>query len=1063
MGDIMRPVPFGELLGRIAGEFRNHGSIFGIDGAQFYHDSGKKRADVFSSSCTMPLGPAAGPHTQLAQNIITSYLCGARFIELKTVQILDTLEIAKPCIDARDEAYNVEWSTEFTLEKAYDEYLKAWIILHIIEALMSGRMPEHPSFIFNMSVGYNLEGIRSERMQAFIDDMIECRRIDFGNYIAEAASLLEDNLFEGTEWEGAGLKAAKHLDMISRRIASSVTVSTMHGCPPDEIERICSYIIEEKHIDTFVKLNPTLLGYDSVRSILDSHGFGYIVLSRSAFEHDLQKEDALPMLERLRALAREKGVGFGVKITNTLGTSNDGKVLPGSEKYMSGRALFPISARVAGMIASHFGGDIRISYSGGINAANAGLLFEAGIRPITLATDMLRPGGYARMSQIASIIAESDGWDAEGVDVARLDAAIQAAEESGAYDKDARGTESVKIGTPLPLTDCFVAPCMEACPIGQDIPDYIALAGEGRWAEAIGLIYLKNALPSITGWICDHQCQNHCARMDYEGPVSIREIKKLAVQNGFEEFRNEIWEKPEPSSVKAAVIGAGPAGLSAAFFLARAGFEVSVFEKEANAGGVVRNVIPGFRIPEEAIDHDVDFIRENGVSFFFSTERTVAELKAEGFQHIFVSIGAGRSRDPHIEGNGPVESAISFLSRAKRGEEVSLGRHVAVIGGGNTAMDAARMAARIAGVESVTVIYRRTEAEMPADREEYREAEEEGIRFMFLHNPARFQDGVLTVSIMELGEEDESGRRRPVDTGRTVDIEMNYVVSAIGEVADKDVLRTICGEDTEGVYLIGDAATGPSTVVRCIASARAAVEEAIDHVYEDMAEEGDDEDECGCGHHHEHGEECSCGHHHEDGEECSCGHHHGDEEEDDELSPEEEEEMRTAEDAFFAGIVRKKSHLVPRTGPSDEFFAMSEASRCIECSYLCLKCMEVCPNRANVAIDLRDTGLFEDPFQVVHLDAYCNECGNCQTFCPHDGKPYRDKFTLFSLYEDFENSMNSGFYPAGDEILIRLDGKVLKGTMDGDGNLEADVPEEVAAIIERIYLSYSYLLGAVEE
>ena len=181
------------------------------------------------------------------------------------------------------------------------------------------------------------------------------------------------------------------------------------------------------------------------------------------------------------------------------------------------------------------------------------------------------------------------------------------------------------------------------------------------------------------------------------------------------------------------------------------------------------------------------------------------------------------------------------------------------------------------------------------------------------------------------------------------------------------------------------------------------------------------------------------------------------------MTPEEEEEMRLAEEEFFASIVRKKGHLVPRTKSSDEFFALSEASRCIECSYLCLKCMEVCPNRANVAIDLRDTGLFEDPFQIVHLDAYCNECGNCETFCPHSGKPYRDKFTLFSLYEDFENSTNSGFYPAGDEIYIRLDGKVIKGSIDGDGYLEADVPEEIAAIIERIYMSYSYLLGAVEE
>ena len=142
---------------------------------------------------------------------------------------------------------------------------------------------------------------------------------------------------------------------------------------------------------------------------------------------------------------------------------------------------------------------------------------------------------------------------------------------------------------------------------------------------------------------------------------------------------------------------------------------------------------------------------------------------------------------------------------------------------------------------------------------------------------------------------------------------------------------------------------------------------------------------------------------------------------------------------------------------------MSEASRCIECSYLCLKCVEVCPNRANVALDMRDTGLFEDPYQILHLDAYCNECGNCATFCPHSGRPYKDKLTLFSLREDFDSSDNSGFYVENDTVLIRLDGKVIEGVIDREGMLEADVPEEVKAMIEKVLLSYSYLLGAVEE
>ena len=277
----MRPIPFGELLTRIMGEFRNHDSIFSIDKAQFYKDDRKKTVNVFSQSCTTPMGPAAGPHTQLSQNIVASYLVGARFIELKTVQIMDHLEIAKPCIDARDEGYNVEWSTEYTLEKAYDEYLKAWIVLHMIESAMEGKVVEKPSFIFNMSCGYNLEGIKQEKMQIFIDSMIDAgKKPLFDEYINEAKALLDEGILEGSDWEGREECVRKTLDKISRNICPSVTVSTMHGCPPKEIEAICSYLLTEKKLDTFVKLNPTLLGYDTVRKVLDDLGFNYVVLNR---------------------------------------------------------------------------------------------------------------------------------------------------------------------------------------------------------------------------------------------------------------------------------------------------------------------------------------------------------------------------------------------------------------------------------------------------------------------------------------------------------------------------------------------------------------------------------------------------------------------------------------------------------------------------------------------------------------------------------------------------------------------------------------------------------------
>ena len=178
---------------------------------------------------------------------------------------------------------------------------------------------------------------------------------------------------------------------------------------------------------------------------------------------------------------------------------------------------------------------------------------------------------------------------------------------------------------------------------------------------------------------------------------------------------------------------------------------------------------------------------------------------------------------------------------------------------------------------------------------------------------------------------------------------------------------------------------------------------------------------------------------------------------------ESDEELREAEDRFFEDIAGKKSRITPSLDVNDEAFAATEASRCMECSYLCLKCVDVCPNRANVAIDLRETGLFEDPYQVLHVDAYCNECGNCASFCPHSGRPYRDKFTLFSLREDFDGSSNSGFIAENDEVTIRLDGRIIEGRIGKDGTLEADVPDEIRAIIEEVFLSYPYLLGTVEE
>jgi len=276
MSDIMRPVPFDGLLARIFGEYKASRSIFEIGENQFYRKTDARLIKVFGETCETAVGPAAGPHTQLAQNIVASWLTGGRFIELKTVQIMDRLEIAKPCIDAEDECYNTEWSTEYTLPKAFDEYLKAWFALHLLEEVFDPRLDgEAKSFSFNMSVGYNLDGIKQPAMQTYIDSMVDAaRHPKFAEYLGTLRRWVSDEALIADL--GLGSRKARLQSLpgrISSKLARGVTLSTMHGCPPQEIEAICQYMLEEKSLNTFVKLNPTLLGVDRVREILNTGGF----------------------------------------------------------------------------------------------------------------------------------------------------------------------------------------------------------------------------------------------------------------------------------------------------------------------------------------------------------------------------------------------------------------------------------------------------------------------------------------------------------------------------------------------------------------------------------------------------------------------------------------------------------------------------------------------------------------------------------------------------------------------------------------------------------------------
>ncbi|MEG1848609.1 MAG: putative selenate reductase subunit YgfK, partial [Lachnospiraceae bacterium] len=601
MGDRMTPMPLGQMLDWILEEHHKKGSVFGV--YRPYHAQSKYNKELFGRTLETPIGPAAGPHTQLTQNIVAAYYAGSRFFELKTVQKIDgeDLPVSKPCIKADDEGYNVEWSTELYVGQALEEYIKAWFLCKICAKEFGlGAMD---GFQFNMSVGYDLEGIQLPRIDHFIETL---KNAEDNETFQSCKSYLLKQVARFSQVTAADIEA------ISPHICNSATLSTLHGCPPQEIERIATYLIEEKGVNTFIKCNPTLLGYEFARKTMDDMGYDYVAFGDFHFKDDLQYGDAVPMLQRLLALAAKHQLDFGVKITNTFPVDIKQNELPGEEMYMSGKSLYPLSISLAARLTKEFDGKLRISYSGGADYHNINGIVGAGIWPVTVATTLLKPGGYQRLSQMAKSL-EQAGVVYHGVQVEAVEQLAKSALTDNHHVQAIKPLPSRKMRETVPLMDCFTAPCKEGCPIHQDITTYMQLAGEGKYEEALRVITEKNPLPFITGTICAHNCMSKCTRNFYEEPVRIRQMKLLAAEGGYTALMNHIQPRTDHYTQKTAVIGGGPAGLAVAYFLTREGMKVTLFEQADSLGGVIRHVIPEFRIGTDAIQKDIALVQAMGM------------------------------------------------------------------------------------------------------------------------------------------------------------------------------------------------------------------------------------------------------------------------------------------------------------------------------------------------------------------------------------------------------------------------------------------------------------------
>jgi putative selenate reductase len=1057
MSDRFHPISMEQFTDWAFTELEQKASLFNVPRSAFFvpRPDHPFRRREYGVDLETPFGVAAGPHTQMAQNIVTAWLVGARLIELKTIQTLDELDVNKPCIDIQDEGYNVEWSQELRIHESFDEYLRAWVLIHALHRQL-GWPGERPGLIFNMSVGYNLEGIRKPNVQWYLDAM------------ADASAFLPAYV----DIVARRFPAVREID-IPARLSDTVTLSTMHGCPPDEIERISLYLLEERGLHTSVKCNPTLLGAEQVRGIvIGDLGFTDVPIPDEAFAHDLKWADAVPMFHNLRRAAEARGRAFGLKLSNTLEVENWRTVFEhDATMYLSGRPLHAVTTNLAAMITDEFGAGVPISFAGGADAFNVARLLASGIHTVTVCSDLLKSGGYLRMLQYPERVqaafdaaaardtddfilrtARADGFTGTDDDVAacarfNLRRYADEVRHDWRYEKQSFRTDRSKTSRPLGPFDCIAAPCLDECPVDQQVPRYMAAVRSGDFREAVRITRLDNPVPAILGRVCDHLCENTCIRTHLDQPLAIRHIKRFIMEQ--EEQGGPPAAAPA-SGRRVAIIGAGPAGLAAAEWLAYAGIGVTVFEEHPYAGGMVGGAIPTYRLPQVQLDQDLGVLERLGVELRYGqragVDFTIDDLRAQGFAAIFIAVGAQQAKRLGLPGEDAagVIDGVTFLRSVREGRPVAIGSRVGVIGAGDTAMDCVRTARRV-GASSVSLIYRRTVDQMPADREEVHAIREEGIAIVELARPTalRVSDGRLTGLVCTRtaygGRRDSAGRKVPEDVpGSEFEIGLDTLVLAISQHAVLDFFGdeapaltpagyiaidpVTCETSVPGVYAGGDAAgRGPSSIVRAAADGKrvaASIASALG------------------------------------------------------IAPGGQSAGRVAEVAgpdLQALVVRRarREYRVPirvsaldrRDGFEETVLGYSaeearqEAGRCLDCDTICSLCVGVCPNlalmtyemspvRADLpALTVSNGAVVQDgstPFvvdqrlQIAVLTDFCNECGNCVTACPTSGKPYVDKPRLYLDRADFEAQASNAYMLLGDGVMeARIDGRTHRISVDG--------------------------------
>ena len=793
-----------------------------------------------------------------------------------------------------------------------------------------------------MSIGYNLEGIKTPRMTWFMDTMA-----DASEPLSQIKEIIRREFPQFADIE------------IPTQLTNSVTLSTMHGCPPDEIERIARYTLEERGLHTIVKMNPTLLGKEPVLGILhDSLG----LRGDSHPRRGLRARPEVCQGGRADHLAASRsrphaGLIFGVKLSNTLAMHNHTRRMPGDEMYMSGRALYPVTMNLYDKLSHEFNGDLNVSYSAGADAMNIATILSCGALPVTGCSDLLKPGGYARMTQwlesLGAAMAERGAASLAELSrdkLANVEAAAAEALVNPRYNKHQSRYGLPKVKSGLGLWDCVVAPCVEACAVEQDVPEYAWLIAQGEYDRALEVILARNPLPGVTGYVCTHLCQTRCTRNDYEETVAIRALKRIAEERGKAGYGIRDWGLggknqspiPNPQSPirRVAIIGSGPSGLG--------GRRVPGGERRADddlrgEGCAGRHDARGAAVPPALGDHPAGHRPHHGARRGDQAQHS-DHRAAGGAAEAGVRRGLPGQRVPARHA-----AARAGRRGAGRDARAAPARPLAPRGVGGPGQEGrgdrrrrhgdgrVRTSQRFTG-NPVTILYRRTRHEMPAAEEELEGALEEGnileelvAPVEVLRDPQGGKVSGIKVIRNRLGEPGPDGRRSPVDIpGSEFVVPCDSVIVAVGQLPELTFLDgsqvarhkgggVLVDEATrcagpDGVYAGGDVVIKPDSIIAACADGRKAAEAICEHLCVPFSQPASRPATLS-------------------------------EQEIIEVKAVRARKIPQVKPAMMPVAQRIDFKLIEATFTEEE--ARIEGLRCVQCTTFCDKCVEVCPNRAN--------------------------------------------------------------------------------------------------------------------